>query len=157
VPAKPTPPPEKTVEELLNELERVQAQKAELEKKEQDLKTTVRKKLEQQTERLNKLGVTPVPAKPAQPDRVGRIIIEGNTQTPDEKILNALALQPGQILQHTRLEYARMRLQKAGFRSVIVEIIPNDLGDDTFKDVRIRVEEPEPKPVAPLPHLDFLK
>ncbi|WP_171471993.1 POTRA domain-containing protein [Frigoriglobus tundricola] len=141
MPAKPTPPPEKTVEALLNELEQVQAQKAELEKKEQELKTTVRKKLEQQAERLNKLGVTPAPAKPAQPDRVGRIIIEGNTQTPDKKILDALTFQPGQALQYPRLEDARVKLQKVGFRSVSVEVVPNDLDDTVFKDIRVRVEE----------------
>ena len=47
----PPAPVEKTVEELLTELERVQADKAALEKKEQELKASVRKKLEQQAER----------------------------------------------------------------------------------------------------------
>jgi hypothetical protein len=72
----PATPPEKSVDDLLAELERVQAQKAGLDKQELELKTTLRKKLDQQAERLNKLGV---PLKAAQPDRGGRIIIEGNT------------------------------------------------------------------------------
>jgi hypothetical protein len=55
----PAPTPEKSVEQLLADLERVQAEKAALEKKEQELKTTIRKKLDQQTERLKKLGVGP--------------------------------------------------------------------------------------------------
>ena len=77
VPAVPAPPPEKNVEQLIDELERLQAQKAELAKKEQELKATLHKKLEKQTERLNKLGVAPKDAKQPEPDRVGMIVVEG--------------------------------------------------------------------------------
>ena len=146
VPVKPTPPPEKSVEELLNELERVQAQKAELEKKEQELKATVLKKLEQQTERLQKLGVAPKDAK--MPDRVGRIIIEGNDAKDEKKILEAVGMRPGQVLQYPVLEFARARLEKAGFKSVTVEVLPNEL-DSTFKDIRVKVTEPDVNPPAP--------
>ena len=146
VPAKPTPPAEKSVEELLNELERVQAQKAALEKQELELKTTVRKKLEQQAERLQKLGVAPKDAK--MPDRVGRIIIEGNDAKDEKKILEAVGMRPGQVLQYPVLEFARARLEKAGFKSVTVEVIPGEL-DPMFKDIRVRVTEPDVNPPAP--------
>ncbi len=148
VPVKPTPPPEPTVEDLLTALERVQAEKAALDKKEQELKTTVRKKLEQQAERLNKLGVTPKDAKEA--DRVGRIIIEGNAAKDEKKILDAMGMRPGQVLQYPVLEAARTKLEKAGFKSVTVEVLPGEL-DATFKDIRVRVGEPKPEP--PLPPL----
>ena len=143
VPVPPPPPP--SVEQLLDELERVQAQKAALEKKEQELKAAIRKKLEAQTERLKKLGVAPQPAKEAEPDRVGRIIIEGNTKTPDEKIHALLELRPGQILQYPKLDTARTRLEKAGFSGATVEVLPDEIGS-TFKDVRVKVIEP---PAAP--------
>ena len=146
-PPPPLPPP--SVEDMLNELERIQSQKAALEKKEQELKAALRKKLEEQSERLKKLGVAPQAAKEAEPDRVGRIIIEGNTKTPDQKILDKLEFRPGQILQYPALETARAKLEKAGFKSVTVEVVPNEL-DATFKDIRVRVEEPKPKP-APEP------
>ena len=146
VPAPPLPPP--SVEQLLDALERVQAQKATLEKQEQELKATIRKKLDEQAERLKKLGIAPA-AKDKEPDRVGRIIIEGNTKTPDSKILDKLELRPGQVLKYPALEESRRNLEKAGFRGVTVEALPNDL-DETFKDIRVRVEEPKPKP-APEP------
>jgi|GEM_PF-6375753 len=138
---EPVTPKEPSVDELLNELERLQAQKAELEKKEKELKATLRKKLEQQSERLQKLGVI---AK--EPDRVGRIIIQGNTKTPDEKILEKLDLRPGQILQYPAIEASRLKLAKLGFRSVTVEVVPSEL-DSPFKDIRVTVEET--KPVQP--------
>jgi hypothetical protein len=138
-PVPPAPPPEKTVDELLNDLERVQTQKAELDKREQELKATIRKKLEKQTERLNKLGVTPKKEE-KEPDRVGRIIIEGNTKTPDQKILEKVDLLPGQILHYPALEASRARLEKAGFTGVVVEVIANEM-DSKFKDIRVRVTE----------------
>jgi outer membrane protein assembly complex protein YaeT len=78
------------------------------------------------------------------PDRVGRIIIEGNTVTQDRVILNQLDLRPGQILQYPKLEDARMRLNRLGIFDPedppTVEVVPNDL-DETFKDIRVRVHE----------------
>lgn len=125
---------------MLTELESIRAQKAELDRKEKELKAAIAKKLEEQGERLKKLGLAPPAAKGAEPDRVGRIIIEGNAKTPDRKILEKLELQPGQILQYPKLEEARSKLQKAGFRDVTVEVLPNEL-DSTFKDIRVRVTE----------------
>jgi hypothetical protein len=147
IPTPPAPPPEKTVDELLNELEHVQAQKAALEKSEQALKATLHKKLEQQAERLNKLGVAP---KAVEPDRVGQILIEGNTKTADKKILDMLGMSPGQVLQYPKLEAARVKLEKAGFHEPTVEVIPGEPGS-TFKDIRVRVSEPEPKATIPPP------
>jgi hypothetical protein len=150
---KPPAPPEKSVDDLLNELERVQAQKAELEKKEQELKAQLRKKLEAQTERLKKLGVAPKDAK--EPDRVGRITIEGNTKTSDNKILNLLNLRPGQLLRYPALEESRKNLETAGFRGATVEVVPNEI-DSTFKDIRVKVDEsgskpkPAPDPLPPI-------
>ena len=169
VPLGPTavpPPPEKSVEDLLNELERVQAEKAALEKREQDLKAALRKKLEAQVERLRKLGVAPserdkvgraliegdAPAGDrviAKPDRVGRIIIEGNTKTADQTVLVLVDFQAGQILHYPALETAKTKLQKAGFTDVTVEVVPNNL-DSGFKDVRVKLTEPNPPPVVPL-------
>jgi outer membrane protein assembly complex protein YaeT len=79
-----------------------------------------------------------------QPDRVGRIIIEGNDVTQDRVILNQLDLRPGQILQYPKLEDARMRLKRLGIfdpeDEPVVEVLPNEL-DDQFKDIRVRVRE----------------
>jgi hypothetical protein len=139
LPTPPPPPPEKSVDELIKELERIQAQKAGLEKQEKELKAALGKKLEAQNERLKKLGVTP-----KQPDHVGRIIIEGNTKTPDQKILDLLKLLPGQVLHYPALDVARARLEKAGFRDVTVEAVVSD-PDSTFKDIRVKLTEPKPE------------
>ncbi len=79
-----------------------------------------------------------------EPDRVGRILIEGNDITRDRVILNQLDLRPGQILQYPKLEDARMRLNRLGIFDPEdppqVEVLPNEL-DQTFKDIRVRVRE----------------
>ena len=145
-PAPPAPPPEKTVDQLLTELERVQAEKAAIEKKEQELKVLLRKKLEQQTERINKLGVGPSvapPPKEKRPDRVGRIMIEGNAKIPTEKVRELIGLQPGEIFQYPALEVSRANLEKYGFLGVTVEIVPGE-ADSQFKDIRVKVIEPPP-------------
>ncbi len=78
------------------------------------------------------------------PDRVGRIIIEGNEVTHSRVILNQLDLRPGQILQYPKIEDARMRLARLGIfdndQPPTVEVVPNEL-DDQFKDIRVRVRE----------------
>jgi ABC-type transport system involved in cytochrome c biogenesis ATPase subunit len=89
-------------------------------------------------QRLKKLGLAPAPVKEQEPDRVGRIIIEVNTKTSEKKILEKLSFRPGQVLQYPALEEARAKLQKAGFRDVTVEVVPNEL-DSVFKDIRVRV------------------
>jgi hypothetical protein len=79
-----------------------------------------------------------------EPDRVGRIVIEGNTATPDRVILGALLdLRPGQILRYPQLDAARKLLGCGLFDRATpptVEVIPNEL-DGTFKDIRIRLTE----------------
>jgi hypothetical protein len=62
VPAIPQPK-ETTLDELLDQIEKVRAQKAELEKKEKALMAEARKLLDKQLERLNKLGLG-IPAQP---------------------------------------------------------------------------------------------
>lgn len=140
----PAPPPEKTVDQLLTDLERVQAEKAAIEKREQELKVLLRKKLEQQTERINKLGVGPSVAPPPKEKKaecVGRIIIEGNAKISTDKIRELIELQAGQILQPSVLEAARVKLEKYGFLGVTVEVVPGE-NDSLFKAIRVKVTEP---------------
>jgi outer membrane protein insertion porin family len=79
-----------------------------------------------------------------EPDRVGRIIIEGNTVTADRVILNEIGLRPGQILQYPLLEQARLNLMRRGVfdpeNPPTIEVIPNEF-DSVYKDIRIRVNE----------------
>lgn len=139
IPSAPTPPPPPPLDQLLDQLEQVQAQKAELAKREESLKQIIRKKLDEQDQRLKKLGLAP--PKEKEPDRVGRIIIEGNEKTDEEKILKLLwPLTPGAILHYCRLEEAQDNLDKAGFREATVEVVANEF-DSAFKDIRVRVKE----------------
>jgi outer membrane protein assembly complex protein YaeT len=79
-----------------------------------------------------------------QPSRVGRVIIQGNDVTQDRVILNQLDLRPGQVLDYTKIDEARMRLARLGIFDAEdppnVEVIPNEL-DSMFKDVRVTVKE----------------
>lgn len=142
VPSVPSVPHERSVDDLLGELEGLRAQKAALEKKEQELTATLRKKLDAQAERLKKLGVAPNEAKPAEPDRVGKILLEGHDKKDEKKILDALGFAPGQILQYPKVEDARMRLIKAGFADVAVEVTLNEL-DASYKDIRVKIVSPK--------------
>ncbi|MDY3559984.1 outer membrane protein assembly factor BamA [Gemmata sp. JC673] len=78
------------------------------------------------------------------PDRVGRIIIDGNEITRDRVILNQLDLRPGQILEYPKLEEAQMRLARLGLFDMeeppTVRDMPNEL-DTSFKDIHVRVKE----------------
>jgi len=103
-------------------------------------------------------GIFAVPGKPGvvnvhyqvrepgrEPDRVGRIIIEGNTITDQRVILNQLVgLYPGQILQYPRVEDARQNLLRLGLFDAedppAIDVIPRD-DDSPFKDIRVRVKE----------------
>lgn len=81
---------------------------------------------------------------PKEPDRVGRIIIEGNTETPDWFILTFVELRPGQVLRYPDLGTARKRLVALRHFDTdappIIEVIPNEI-DAKFKDVRVTVKE----------------
>lgn len=147
LPAVPVAPREKTVDELLSELEQVQAQKAALDKQEAELKAAIRKKLDAQAERLKKLGVAG-PAKDKEPDRIGRIVIEGNTKTAEQTIFFLIEFRAGQVLHYPTLEAARQRLEKAGFTDVAVEVMPG-AAHANYCDVRVKVTEPQPPVIVP--------
>ncbi len=81
--------------------------------------------------------------------RVGRILVVGNTDTPDRVILNRLVgLAPGGKGTPATLRQAEGRLRGIGaFKSnpwrgtgPTVQVFPNELGSE-FLDVVIRVEE----------------
>jgi len=59
----PAQPKERTINQLLDEIQAVRVQKAELAKREQSLMAEVRKLIEQQNERLNKMGLG-IPVQP---------------------------------------------------------------------------------------------
>jgi len=103
-------------------------------------------------------GVFAVPGKPGvvnvhyrvfepgrEPDRVGRIIVEGNNITHQRVILNQLeGIYPGQILQYPRIEDARQNLLRLGLFEAedppTIDVLPRD-DDSPFKDIRVRVKE----------------
>lgn len=67
-PAPPKPPAEKTLDELMDEVEKIRTQKAELEKKEQELVKAIQKKTTEQNARMVKLGIPQImPAMPPIP------------------------------------------------------------------------------------------
>jgi hypothetical protein len=66
-PEPPKAPPERTLDELMDEVEKIRAQKADLEKKEQELVKTILKKASEQKVRMDKLGVNPNPVIPPIP------------------------------------------------------------------------------------------
>jgi hypothetical protein len=59
--------PEKTLDQIFDELEQLRAQKAELEKKENVLIQEALKRMEKQTERARQLGVVPTGPRPGGP------------------------------------------------------------------------------------------
>jgi hypothetical protein len=129
------PPAEKSLDQLLDELEALRAQKAELEKKEAELTKAIRQKAERQADRMNRLGLG---AAPGLPDRVGRVVLVGGAGKDEKTILDLLGLVPGQALSYPALEVARARLVKAGYRSATVEVRP---GEEGYKDVVVTVGE----------------
>ncbi|OWK43440.1 Outer membrane protein assembly factor YaeT precursor [Fimbriiglobus ruber] len=79
-----------------------------------------------------------------EPDRVGRLIIEGNTITGQRVILNEIALYPGQILDYLKLKQAESALSRLGIfdrdNPPMVEVLSAD-SDGAYKDIRVRVKE----------------
>ena len=79
-----------------------------------------------------------------EPDRVGQIIIEGNTITDQRVILNQLGLYPGQILRYPQIERARGNLIRLGLFDAedppSVDVLPNEF-DTSYKDILVRVKE----------------
>jgi outer membrane protein insertion porin family len=78
------------------------------------------------------------------PDRVGRIIVEGNTVTQERVILNQLPFRPGQILPYNQIEVAKANLMRLNIfdpeNPPTIEVIPNEF-DSSFKDILVRVNE----------------
>lgn len=81
-------------------------------------------------------------------ERVGRIIVEGNVNTPDGVILKVLNLYPGQKLEREEVKRAERALQDLGlFREdpthgvyTTVTVLPSEL-DSEFKDIVVHVNE----------------
>jgi outer membrane protein insertion porin family len=89
----------------------------------------------------------PPPLAGRPPDRVGQIVILGNTKTANRVILNELGnLSQGQILRYPDLELARLRLASRGIFDPddppTIEVVddPNAV-DPTYKTVVVRVKE----------------
>lgn len=83
---------------------------------------------------------------PARPDRVGMVIIQGNTYTQNRVILNEVRgiLDPGQVLDYGRLDEARQNLMRRGlFDQEDPPQIEVDRShpESEYKDVIIRVRE----------------
>lgn len=82
-----------------------------------------------------------------EPDRIGRIIIRGNTKTQDRVILNELGnLREGQIIRYDEVELARLRLTGRGIFDTdnppTIEVVENPAAlDSTFKDLVVTVQE----------------
>jgi len=78
------------------------------------------------------------------PDRVGRIILDGNEVTKDRVIYNQLPFRPGQILPYDQIRDAEMRLNRLGIfdpeQPPQIEVLPDGM-DPTFKDIRVKVKE----------------
>ena len=69
-PSPPAPLPEPTVEQMLDSLEALRVQKAELDKKEREMVASINKKIDKQTERMKKLGLEKPPATPPAPPTI---------------------------------------------------------------------------------------
>jgi hypothetical protein len=146
----PVPAPEKTLEQMLDELESLRDRKAEIEKKEAELVKAIQRRSEKQADRMNRLGVggavvpvapqaIPLVEVPQVPDRVGRVVIEGNAGKDEKKIRDLVKIVPGEVLNYPALEAARTRLGNAGYPSV--EVAVRD-GEGNFKDVVVRFSGP---------------
>src|SRR4029453_18241807 len=80
--------------------------------------------------------------------RVGQIHIVGNTRVSDTKILEALELYPGQILDPSEVRFAEQRLRKLKLpdaswlhkMSATVETMEQN-GDSPYRDIFVRVIE----------------
>jgi outer membrane protein insertion porin family len=89
----------------------------------------------------------PPPAGLREPDRIGRIIVKGNTKTAERVVLNELGnLREGQIIRYDEIELARLRLSGRGIfdpeNPPTIEVIDNPAAlDSTFKDLIVTVQE----------------
>jgi Surface antigen variable number repeat len=80
--------------------------------------------------------------------RCGRIVIQGNTDTPDRVVLNLIDIRPGQRILPGMVAESRARIRASGaFKAnpwrgtgPVVELLPNEF-DGTFYDLSITIEE----------------
>jgi hypothetical protein len=114
-PVIPTPPPPPTLDQLLDQLEQVQTQKAELAKREESLRQIIRKKLDEQDQRLKKLGLAPMPkeAKAFKSEEAAQCIAE--------RLLNNGTAQMG-------------KMPEVRARNIIIEQIVTTGGTDKEHD-----------------------
>jgi hypothetical protein len=151
----PVPPPvENRVDDLIAELEALLVDKARIEKKEQELRAEIRRKLDALNEKVNNLGAGPGtgpavgrvfnPTVAAAPARVGRIIIEG---ADDKKVdiaarqaLEKAGLTPGQVYRRSALDQAREGMVSAGLTRVSLETVTSgqSAGGGAILDIRVR-------------------
>jgi hypothetical protein len=75
VPPTVTPPAPPTVDDLINQLEKVRKQKEELDKQERAITEQLKERLKHQGDRLSKLGVVLTPPAPPSPPDVPTIFI----------------------------------------------------------------------------------
>ena len=79
-----------------------------------------------------------------EPDRVGNIIIRGNTVTQQRVILNQLGFFPGQVLQYSQLEAATNNLRRLQLfdndEPPTVRVAPSSDGSQ-YKDLFVTVKE----------------
>lgn len=85
-----------------------------------------------------------LPAQAQDMPRIGRILIEGNTDTPDHAILGVVRIRPGELFRAPELRDAEGRLRKTKWfdpvTPVTVRSLPND-ADSGFVDIVIQVTE----------------
>jgi len=135
VPTQPVK--EKSLDQLLDDLESLRKQKAELEKKEQDLVKAILQKADKQADRLKQLGLT-TKTSLREPSRIGRILLQGIAEKDEEQVQKMLDFSPGQVLEYPMLEQARVRLTKAGYQMVVVEAQPKQ-SDAQYLDIHVKV------------------
>ena len=80
-----------------------------------------------------------------EPQRIGRVRVEGNTITQQRVILNELGpLLPGQILQYPAIEQAKRNLERRQLFDQedppSITVVPSEF-DDGFVDLLVRVKE----------------
>ncbi len=139
VPTQPVK--EKSLDQLLDDLELLRKQKAELEKKEQDLIKVIQQKADKQADRMKQLGLM-IKVPSTEPSRIGRIFLQGIAEKDEKQVQKMLDFSPGQVLEYPMLEQARVRLTKAGYQMVVVEVQPKQ-SDAQYLDILVKVGDKE--------------
>lgn len=137
-------PYQKSVEQMVLELEALTEQKAQIEKKANELRAEIRKKLDALNDRVSKIdGGKGKEAKGGGPARVGRVRLEGFAGKDEPKVLEVLeaaGLRPGQIIRYPELEATRGRLERMGFKGAEVVELPGEMASES-KDILVRCEK----------------